>query len=47
MLLKFAFAADVLSTIHLDALHDRLNYLVDKRFRGELSKCEGCRMCKN
>lgn len=46
MLLKFAFAADVLQTIKLDALHDRLNYLVDKRFRGELSKCEGCKMCK-
>lgn len=46
MLLKFAFASDVLQTIKLDALHDRLNYLVDKRFRGELSKCEGCKMCK-
>ncbi len=46
MLLKFAFAADVLQTIKLDALHDRLSYLVDKRFRGELSKCEGCKMCK-
>lgn len=46
MLLKFAFAADVLQTIHLDALRDRLSYLVDKRFRGELSKCEGCKMCK-
>lgn len=46
MLLKFAFAADVLQTIHLDALRDRLHYLVDKRFRGELSKCEGCKLCK-
>ena len=46
MLLKFAFAADVLQTIQLDALRDRLNYLVDKLFRGELSKCEGCKMCK-
>lgn len=46
MLLKFAFAADVLQTINLDALRDRLHYLVDKRFRGELSKCEGCKLCK-
>ncbi|MBQ0049095.1 MAG: Fe-S cluster assembly protein SufD [Bacteroidales bacterium] len=46
MLLKFAFAADVLQTIHLDPLRDRLHYLVDKRFRGELTKCEGCKMCK-
>lgn len=42
MLLKFAFAADVLDTIKLDALRDRLHYLVDKRFRGELGKCSGC-----
>ena len=46
MLLKFAFASDVLKTIQLEALRDRLSYLVDKRFRGELSKCEGCKMCK-
>ena len=46
MLLKFAFAADVLDTIRMDALRDRLHYLVDKRFRGELSKCEGCKLCK-
>lgn len=46
MLLKFAFASEVLQTIHMDALRDRLNYLVDKRFRGELSKCEGCKLCK-
>ncbi len=42
MLLKFAFAADVLKTIQLDALRDRLSYLVDKRFRGELGRCAGC-----
>ena len=46
MLLKQAFAADVLQTIPMDALRDRLHYLVDKRFRGELSKCEGCKLCK-
>lgn len=46
MLLKFAFASDVLQTIQLEALRDRLHYLVDKRFRGELNKCEGCKLCK-
>lgn len=46
MLLKFAFAADVLHTIKLDPLRDRLSYLVDKRFRGELSKCKSCKLCK-
>ena len=46
MLLKAAFASDVLQTIKLEALRDRLHYLADKRFRGELSKCEGCKLCK-
>jgi len=45
MLLKFAFAQEVLESIRLDALRDRLHYLVEKRLRGELSKCEGCRLC--
>lgn len=46
LLLQFAFAAQVLDTIPMEALRDRLHYLVDKRFRGELSKCEGCKLCK-
>ena len=25
---------------------DRLHYLIDKRFRGELNKCEGCKLCR-
>ena len=25
---------------------DRLHKLVEKRFRGELAKCAGCRICK-
>jgi len=27
-------------------LRDRLHYLVEKRFRGELNKCKGCQLCK-
>ena len=46
MLLKFAFAGEVLDSIKMEPLRDRLHYLVEKRFRGELSKCEGCRLCK-
>ena len=46
MLLKFAFIGEVLDSITLEPLRDRLRHLVDKRFRGELSKCEGCRLCK-
>ena len=46
MLLKFAFAGEVIDAISLEALRDRLRHLVEKRFRGELSRCSGCRMCK-
>ena len=46
MLLKAAFISEVIETIPLDSLRDRLHYLVDKRLRGELSKCEGCKLCK-
>ena len=37
---------EVIDLIDLDHLRDRLPYLVEKRFRGELSKCEGCKLCK-
>jgi feS assembly protein sufD len=46
MLLKFAFVSQVLDVLKLEALRDRLHYLVDKRFRGELGKCEGCKFRK-
>ena len=45
-LLQAAFVNEVIDKITLDALRDRLRYLVDKRFRGELSKCEGCKLCR-
>ena len=46
LLLEFAFVNEVVDTITLEPLRDRLHYLVEKRFRGELSKCEGCKLCK-
>lgn len=46
MLLKFAFAGEVIDCIGLEPLRDRLHHLVEKRFRGELSKCAGCKLCK-
>ncbi len=46
LMLMFAFVNEVIDTIRLDALKDRLHLLVEKRFRGELSKCEGCAICK-
>ncbi len=45
MLLMFAFVDDVIEHINLPALKDNIRFLVEKRFRGELSKCEGCAMC--
>jgi len=41
-LLKFAFTNDVLQSIRMEGLRDRLKLLIDKRFRGELIKCQGC-----
>lgn len=46
MLLQVAFIREVIDQIELIPLRDRLHHLVDKRFRGELSKCEGCKLCK-
>ncbi|MDO4164847.1 MAG: Fe-S cluster assembly protein SufD [Bacteroides sp.] len=46
LLLMFAFVNEVIDTIRLEALKDRLHHLVEKRFRGELSKCQGCKICK-
>ena len=46
LLLQFAFINEVIDQMELEPLRDRLHYLVEKRFRGELSKCEGCKLCK-
>lgn len=46
LLLMFAFVNEVIDSIRLDALKDRLHLLVEKRFRGELNKCQGCAICK-
>lgn len=46
LLLQVAFIGEVIDEITLEPLRDRLHMLVEKRFRGELSKCEGCRLCK-
>ena len=46
LLLEQAFVGEVLDQIALTPLRDRLRYLVEKRFRGELNKCEGCKLCK-
>lgn len=46
LLLMFSFVNEVIDNIRMDALKDRLHLLVEKRFRGELNKCQGCTICK-
>ena len=46
LLLQNAFINEVVDKMQLEPLRDRLHYLIEKRFRGELNKCEGCKLCK-
>ena len=46
VLLLNAFINEVIDKMQLEPLRDRLHYLVEKRFRGELNKCAGCKLCK-
>lgn len=46
LLLQNAFINEVIDKMQLLPLRDRLHYLVEKRFRGELNKCTGCQLCK-
>lgn len=45
LLLEFAFVGEVIDQIQMEPLRNRLHHLVEKRFRGELGKCEGCKLC--
>jgi Fe-S cluster assembly protein SufD len=45
LLLQNAFINEVIDHMQLEPLRDRLHYLVEKRFRGELNKCTGCKLC--
>jgi Fe-S cluster assembly protein SufD len=46
LLLQNAFINEVVDKMQLEPLRDRLHYLVEKRFRGELNKCSGCKLCR-
>jgi len=46
LLLMFAFTNDVIENIRIDALQDRMKILVERRLRGELTKCDGCGICQ-
>ena len=45
-LLKNAFMGQVIDQIKFEPLRQKLYVKVEKRFRGELDKCEDCRLCK-
>lgn len=42
-MLMQAFMVDVINTVAVEALRDRLRHLVEKRFAGTLGSCETCR----
>ncbi|MDR1675565.1 MAG: Fe-S cluster assembly protein SufD [Tannerella sp.] len=46
LMLSVAFTSEVLERVRPEALKDRLLRLVEKRFRGELARCNECRVCR-
>jgi Fe-S cluster assembly protein SufD len=42
MLLMYAFAAEVINQIRIEPLKIRIDDMIKKRLRGELSICEQC-----
>ena len=44
LLLMFGFAHDVVKRISIDTLRERIDDMVNKRLRGELSRCQNCPM---
>lgn len=42
LLLMYAFAADIINNINIEPLRNRIDDMVKKRLRGELSVCEKC-----
>lgn len=46
LLLMTAFTNDVIENIRIPALKDRIKVMVEKRLRGEFSKCDGCMICQ-
>lgn len=48
MLLMYAFAAEVIQKINIESLRERLDVMVQKRLKGELSICDQCVLhCKD
>ncbi len=45
ILLMYAFAYEVLEKIRVEPLKEQIRDLVERRFRGELDKCDSCVVC--
>jgi Fe-S cluster assembly protein SufD len=45
-MLMQAFMIDVIQTVQVEGLRDRLRHLVEKRFAGSLASCSTCASCK-
>lgn len=45
LMLMVAFTRDVVDMIRIPALRERLVHLIDKRFRGEFTRCGNCEIC--
>ncbi|MGQ1911595.1 Fe-S cluster assembly protein SufD [Marinifilum sp. RC60d5] len=46
-MLMFAFAHEIIEKIRIEPLKERIDELVDKRLRGEMSKCNTCAIACN
>lgn len=46
LLLMSAFVNDVIDNIRVEALRDRIRLMVEKRLRGEDTKCHSCKACQ-
>ena len=44
-MLMVAFTRDVVDMVRIPALQERLVHLIDKRFRGEFTRCGNCEIC--
>jgi Fe-S cluster assembly protein SufD len=44
LMLMFAFANEVIATIPVEALRDRMGELIDRRLRGDLNPCDSCQV---
>ncbi len=44
LMLMYAFAFEILNEIKIEPLKDRMSELIEKRLRGELSRCNNCEM---